>query len=106
MEVDCILRGYYFRTGPKITPSVSVRTPKSYRKIYFRGASAGGLAGESNAIITLLLILFRNIRTFTMEPTLFIPTLKTPRRETSRDQCLRIHTLYFDAGWTQYDIAL
>ena len=41
-----------------------------------------------------------------MEPTLLIPTPKTPQKSTSRDQRLRIHTLYFDAGWTQDAIAL
>ena len=41
-----------------------------------------------------------------MDSTLSIPTPKTPRKNTSRDQRLRIHTLYFDAGWTQDTIAL
>ncbi len=42
---------------------------------------------------------------FSMEPIISIPTPKTPRKETSRDQRLRIHTLYFNANWTQDAIA-
>jgi DNA-binding transcriptional regulator LsrR (DeoR family) len=41
-----------------------------------------------------------------MQPTISVPTPKTPHKETSRDQRLRCHTLYFDAGWTQEQIAL
>ena len=41
-----------------------------------------------------------------MQPSISIPTPKTPCKETSRDERLRIQTLYFDAGWTQADIAL
>lgn len=43
-----------------------------------------------------------------MEPSIFIPTPKTPsrRKESTRDERLRIQTLYFDAGWTQAQIAL
>jgi transposase len=35
-----------------------------------------------------------------------IPTPKTPRKESSRDERLRVYTLYFDAGFTQAEIAL
>ena len=41
-----------------------------------------------------------------MEPILLIPTPKTPQKSTSRDQRLRVQTLYFDARWTQDQIAL
>jgi hypothetical protein len=41
-----------------------------------------------------------------MEPILSIPTPKTPQKSTSRDQRLRVQTLYFDARWTQDQIAL
>jgi hypothetical protein len=43
-----------------------------------------------------------------MDQTLYsIPTPKTPRRkECTRDDRLRIETLYFNAGFTQHDIAL
>ena len=41
-----------------------------------------------------------------MESSINIPIPKTPRKETSRDERLRISTLYFDAGWTQAQIAL
>jgi hypothetical protein len=36
----------------------------------------------------------------------FIPTPKTPSHASTRDQRLRIHTLYHDAGWTQDQTAL
>ena len=39
--------------------------------------------------------------TFENEDILYIPTPKTPRRQTTRDDRLRIETLYFDAGFTQ-----
>jgi hypothetical protein len=39
-----------------------------------------------------------------MESTLSIPTPKTPRKQCSRDDRLRVQTLYFDAGWTQDQI--
>jgi hypothetical protein len=35
-----------------------------------------------------------------------IPTPKTPSKQTSRDVRIRVHTLYFDAGFTQDEIAL
>ena len=41
-----------------------------------------------------------------MESLIPIQTLKTPYKETSRDERLRITTLYFNASWTQVDIAL
>ena len=41
-----------------------------------------------------------------MEPSTFISMPKTPRKETSRNERFRIQTLYFDANWTQADIAL
>ena len=41
-----------------------------------------------------------------MEITHFVPTPKTPRKESTRDERLYIQTLYFDAGWTQEAIAL
>ena len=41
-----------------------------------------------------------------MEPSIFIPTPKTPHQDSTRDQRLRIQTLYFDAGWIQAQIAL
>jgi hypothetical protein len=41
-----------------------------------------------------------------MESTLSIPTPKTPRKQCSRDDRLRVQTLYFDAGWTQDQIIL
>jgi transposase len=36
----------------------------------------------------------------------FMPTPKTPRKECTRDDRLRIETLYFDAGFTQDQTAL
>lgn len=41
-----------------------------------------------------------------MEPIYYIPTPKTPTKQTSRDDRLRIETLYFDAGFTLDQIAL
>jgi hypothetical protein len=41
-----------------------------------------------------------------MEPTLNIPTPKTPTKDCSRDDRIRIQTLYFDANFTQAQIAL
>ena len=41
-----------------------------------------------------------------MEPTFNIPIPKTPSKQASRDYRLRCQTLYFDAGWTQDQIAL
>ena len=43
-----------------------------------------------------------------MESLIFIPTPKTPsrRRDSTSDQRLQIQTLYFDANWTQAQIAL
>jgi len=41
-----------------------------------------------------------------METTYNIPTPKTPRKEASRDDRLRVNTLYYDAGFTQAQIAL
>jgi hypothetical protein len=41
-----------------------------------------------------------------MESSISIPTPKTPHKPTSRDDRLRIETLYFDANWTQPEITL
>ncbi len=41
-----------------------------------------------------------------MEASYSIPIPKTPRKQCSRDDRLRIETLYFDAGFTQGEIAL
>ncbi|CZS92554.1 uncharacterized protein RAG0_03167 [Rhynchosporium agropyri] len=41
-----------------------------------------------------------------MKSSLSVPTTKTPTKTTSRDERVRCHTLYFDAGWTQDQIAL
>ena len=41
-----------------------------------------------------------------MDSTWSVPVPKTPRKTTTRDQRLKCQTLYFDAGWTQTDIAL
>lgn len=41
-----------------------------------------------------------------MESTFSVPTPKTPCKSTTRDQRLRCETLFFDAGWTQGQIAL
>jgi hypothetical protein len=41
-----------------------------------------------------------------METTAFVPTPKTPTKPTSRDDRLRIQTLYYIAGWTVDDILL
>jgi DNA-binding transcriptional regulator LsrR (DeoR family) len=41
-----------------------------------------------------------------MEPSIWVPTPKTPRKDSTRDQRLRIYTLYNEAGWTQTQIAL
>lgn len=42
-----------------------------------------------------------------MEAQYFVPTPKTPRKQSpSRDDRLRIETLYFDADFTQDQIAL
>ena len=41
-----------------------------------------------------------------MDSSISIPTPKTPHKSTSRDDRLRIETLYFDANWTQPEIAL
>lgn len=42
-----------------------------------------------------------------MEPSHYsIQTPKTPRKQCTRDDNLRIHTLYFDAGFTEAQIAL
>ena len=41
-----------------------------------------------------------------MESSISIPTPKTPHKPTSRDDRLRIETLYFDTNWTQPEIAL
>jgi transposase len=41
-----------------------------------------------------------------MEQMHTIPTPPTLRKETSRDERLRAYTLYFDAGFTQAEIAL
>src|SRR5690242_14736841 len=52
-----------------------------------------------------MLLLLPESLTFIMESTVFVPTPKTPRKESSRDDRLRVHTLYFDAGFTQDQIA-
>lgn len=42
-----------------------------------------------------------------MESTFYsVPTPKTPRKECTRDERLKVQTLYFDAGFTQDQIAL
>ena len=41
-----------------------------------------------------------------MESLIFVPTPKTPTKPTSRDDRLRIQTLYYTAGWTVSDILL
>jgi hypothetical protein len=41
-----------------------------------------------------------------METTIYIPTPKTPTHTTSRDNRLRIQTLYYTAGWSIDDILL
>jgi len=41
-----------------------------------------------------------------METTIYIPTPKTPTHATSRDDRLRIQTLYYTAGWSIDDILL
>ena len=41
-----------------------------------------------------------------MESTIFLPTPKTPTKQTSRDDRLRIQTLYYTAGWSVSDILL
>jgi transposase len=41
-----------------------------------------------------------------MDVTFSVPTPKTPRKPTSRDERLRCETLYFEARWTQDQIAL
>ena len=41
-----------------------------------------------------------------MTVVLSFPTPKTPRKDCSRDDRLRVQTLYFDAGWTQDQIVL
>jgi hypothetical protein len=41
-----------------------------------------------------------------MESTVFVPTPKTPTKLTSRDDRLRIQTLYYTAGWSIHDILL
>ena len=41
-----------------------------------------------------------------MDSFISIPTPKTPTKHCTRDQRLQCQTLYFEAGWTQDDIAL
>ena len=41
-----------------------------------------------------------------MDSSFHVPTLKTPTQVTSRDDRLRIQTLYYTAGWTVNDILL
>jgi hypothetical protein len=41
-----------------------------------------------------------------MESSIFVPIPKTPTKPTSRDDRLRIQTLYYTAGWTVSDILL
>jgi len=41
-----------------------------------------------------------------MDSTVFVPTPKTPTKPTSRDDRLRIQTLYYTAGWSVPDILL
>jgi uncharacterized protein (DUF433 family) len=41
-----------------------------------------------------------------MESSIFVPTPKTPTKPTSRDDRLKIQTLYYTAGWTVSDILL
>jgi hypothetical protein len=41
-----------------------------------------------------------------MDTIYYIPTPKQPRRELTRDERLRIHTLFFDAGFTRDQICL
>jgi hypothetical protein len=41
-----------------------------------------------------------------METSYYVPTPKTPRKQCTRDDRLRIQTLYFTAGFTQDEIAL
>jgi hypothetical protein len=69
-------------------------------RFYTKSAHAGGLASENSntSIVSLLFLTFSQYHE--MQPTISVPTPKTPHKETSRDQCLRCHTLYCDAGWT------
>ncbi len=41
-----------------------------------------------------------------METIYRIPTSKTPIHQTSQDDCLRIQTLFYTAGWSIDDIIL
>jgi len=42
-----------------------------------------------------------------MEDSLYsVPTPKTPHKQCTRDDRIRIETLYFDAGFTEDEIAL
>jgi hypothetical protein len=41
-----------------------------------------------------------------MDSTVFVPTPKTPTKPTSRDDRLRIQTLYYTTGWSDYNILL
>ena len=41
-----------------------------------------------------------------MESVYSVPTPKTPTKDCTRDDRLRVHSLYFDAGWDIGQIAL
>jgi hypothetical protein len=41
-----------------------------------------------------------------METTYYVPTPKTPTHSTTRDERLRVQTLFYDAGWSIDDIIL
>jgi hypothetical protein len=67
----------------------------------------GGKANDSSCLHAAFTLLFlTKTSTFIMESVLMVPTPKTPTRLTSRDDRLRIHTLYYDAGWEIDDIIL
>jgi hypothetical protein len=100
-------------SGKTVVCFLSVRTLQYYWKILYQGcvdfdtlginsesilAHAGGLASENSNIVSLLFLTFSQYHE--MQPTISVPTPKTPHKETSRDQRLCCHTLYYDAGWT------
>jgi len=73
-------------------------------KIVIRTADYGK-SPVSHAAIRAISLPFLSLLIL-MELLIFVPTPKTPIKPTSRDDRLRIQTLYYIAGWTILDIFL
>ncbi len=77
------------------------------RNFHFPGVVNRGIASDIRILLRRFCYAFtRELRQFKMDAALSVPTPKTPRKSTTRDERLRCETLYFEANWTQAQIVL